>query len=88
MIQFDKPAKLNGQQLLNELNAAHVKVDKFPVIEADGTFWLDVKETDKTKAATVIAAHVGVETVIELTVEEKLASVGLTINDLKIALGI
>jgi hypothetical protein len=44
---------------------------------------------DKAKegvAAAVVAAHVGIDT--EPTIDDKLASVGLSLNDLKAALGI
>ena len=88
MIQFPKPDKLNGEQLLGELNQAGIKIDKFPVIEADGTFWLDIESKDESEALPIVTSHIGIEIVDELTVEQKLASVGLTIQDLKSALGL
>ena len=86
MIQFTKPTNLNGAELLAELNAAGVTIDKSPVIEGDGSFWLDVKKSDEAKAKPIVAAHNGTIVPAELSVADKLASVGLSIEDLKAAL--
>jgi hypothetical protein len=88
MIQFIKPTKINGEQLLEELNAAGVTITEPPMIDGDGNLWLEIKATDKTKATAVVEAHVGIDQVKTLTIEEKLASVGLSLNDLKTALGL
>ena len=91
MIKFDKPANLNGAELLDELAAVGIILDKFeqaPLIDGNGDFWLDVKSADKTKAAGVVAAHNGTTIAPEPSIEDKLASVGLTLPDLKAALGL
>jgi hypothetical protein len=87
MIQFTKPTNLNGAELLTELNAAGVAVTKPPLIDGNGDFWLDIVETDKAKATPIVAAHNGTLIAPEPTIQDKLASVGLSIEELKAALG-
>jgi hypothetical protein len=86
MIQFDKPTNLNGAELLAELLAIGVIVTGLPLIDENGEFWLDIKTTDKTKATPIVAAHNGTLVAPEPTIAEKLASVGLSIEELKAAL--
>ena len=91
MIKFNKPENLNGAELLDELAAVGIVLDKInqaPLIDGNGDFWLDIKKTDEAKAATIVAAHNGTTIAPEPTIEDKLASVGLNITDLKSALGI
>jgi len=88
MIQFNKPTNLNGAELLAELNAAGVVITEPPFDDAQGNIWLDIKETDKTKATQIVAAHNGTIIAPLPTVAQKLASVGLSIDDLKAALGV
>ena len=88
MIKLNKPAKINGTELINELTASGVACNKPPFIDGNGDFWLDVKLADKAKAAEVVAAHNGTTVAPEPTIEDKLASVGLNLTDLKTALGI
>lgn len=88
MIQFDKPINLNGDELTAELANAGVELKKNPFVDAENKLWLNIKATDKTKAATVVAAHNGTIVAPEPTIEQKLASVGLNLNDLKSALGL
>jgi hypothetical protein len=88
MIQFDKPTNLNGAELLDELKAAGVIVTGLPLIDEDGNFWLDIKQTDKTKATPIVAAHNGTTVAPEPTVAQKLAAAGLSIDELKAALGV
>jgi hypothetical protein len=62
MIQFDKPAKLNGEELRAELKAAGVTIsDNFLAVQddAEGNLLLDISATNKTKATAVVAAHIG-----------------------------
>lgn len=90
MITFIKPEKLNGEQLRNELNAAGVEISLDSTSVAIGeneTLLLDIKQTDEAKALPIVTAHFGVDTPKEITVTEKLASVGLSIEELKAALG-
>jgi hypothetical protein len=90
MIQFIKPENLNGAELRDELNANGVAIsdDPFSVkLEGDGSLWLDIAEADKAKATPIVAAHNGTTVAPELTVAQKLASVGLSLEELKAALG-
>lgn len=84
MIAFDIPQKLNGDQLLKELENVGVITD-IPVI-TDGKLWLKIAENDKAKAKTVVDQHVGKDYVP--TIEEKLKAAGIDLNELKTLLGI
>ena len=91
MIKFNKPKNLNGFELRNELNNAGIKINyggSEVAIDEDGNFWLDISESDKVKAGSIVAAHNGTVIASEPTVVQKLASVGLSIDDLKDALGL
>lgn len=87
MIQFTKPENLNGAELLAELKAGGVTISNWPMVENDN-FWLDVAEADKAKAKPIVAAHNGTMVAPEPTITDKLASVGLSVTDLKAALGL
>jgi len=98
MISFDKPEKLNGFQLNEELLAAGIKLKKAanplpnqvwesPSIDGNGVLWLDIEQGDADKATEVVAAHIAKDPEPK-TLEEKLASVGLNLDDLKQALGL
>ena len=86
MIQFNKPENLNGAELLSELKSAGVTINEDPTIDGNGDFWLQIAESDKTMATTVVSAHNGTTVASEPTVADKLASVGLSIEELKTAL--
>lgn len=91
MIKFDKPENLNGSELLAELAEIGIILDdktQAPLIDGNGEFWLDVTPKDATAVAEVVAAHNGTTIPPAPSIEQKLASVGLTINDLKTALGL
>ncbi len=88
MIQFTKPTNLNGAELLEELNAAGVKITESPLIDGAGDLWLEIAEADKAKAEGIVAAHDGTIIAPELSIADKLASVGLSVEDLKAALGL
>ncbi len=91
MIKFDKPVNLNGAELLAELAAVGVTLQnktEAPSIDGNGDFWLDIKPADQAKAAAVVTAHNGTIVAPELTIADKLASVGLSVPDLKAALGL
>lgn len=88
MIQFTKPTNLNGAELLKELNAAGVAISQSPTLDGNGILWLDIADKDEAKATPVVAAHNGTTIPTEPTVAEKLASVGLSVADLKTALGL
>jgi hypothetical protein len=86
MIRFDKPKNLNGTELLAELNAAGVSISQSPMLDGNENLLLDIIEADKAKAEIVIAAHNGTMIAPAATIEQKLATVGLSIDDLKAAL--
>ena len=88
MIQFNRPQNLNGAELIEELEAVGVVVNDLPIIDGNGNFWLDISENDAVKAAAVVQKHNGTIVAPEPTIEAKLASVGLTIEGLKSALGL
>ena len=90
MIQFTKPTNLNGAELIAELASVGVivNVKTSPLIDGTGDFWLDIAEADKAKATPIVAAHNGTIIPPEPTIEDKLASVGLSVTDLKEALGL
>ena len=84
-MNFTKPQSLNGAQLKTELKAQGIDVS---VIEDDGlgSISFEVSKAKEGLAASIVAAHVGVDK--ELTIDEKLESVGLSLDDLKVALGL
>jgi hypothetical protein len=89
MLSFNKPALLNGQQLRLELKSAGVLIsdDTGAVADsADGYIHLDIAAKDESKAEQIVAAHVGVDSIQELTLIEKLASIGISLDELKSAL--
>ena len=88
MIKFNKPTNLNGKELLDELATVGVIPAQIPFIDANGDMWLDISEADKTKAESVVVVHNGTTVAPEPTIEDKLASVGLNLPDLKAALGL
>lgn len=89
MISFDKPLDFEGTQLCDELEAAGVVVNRntSPFIDDNGKLWLDIKSTDNKKAQEIVKIHKA-KPFVEPTIEEKLASVGLNLDDLKSALGL
>ena len=84
-MDFTKPELLNGAQLKDELKAQGIIVE---VIEDNGVgeISFDVEKAKEGLAASIVAAHVGVDSVP--TIAEKLESVGLSLDDLKAALGL
>ena len=88
MITFTKPQNLNGKELLDELSAVGVVVQGLPVDDGAGNLILNIASKDEAKAAEVVAAHNGNTVAPQPTIEDKLASVGLSLPDLKAALGL
>jgi hypothetical protein len=86
MIKFTKPQNLNGSELLAELNAAGVSITEPPFIDGHGELFLDIADADAKKAEGVVASHNGTTLAPEPTIAEKLASVGLSLEELKTAL--
>lgn len=86
MIKYTKPKNLNGAELLEELNAAGISITEPPFIDGNGDLFLDISAADAKKAESVVAAHNGTTVSPKPTIEAKLASVGLSIDELKAAL--
>jgi hypothetical protein len=91
MIKVNKPTNLDGVELRAELRAAGVDITdgrNAVFIDDNGILYLEIAAKDKAKADEVIAKHNGKQTAPELSIAEKLASIGLTIDDLKTALAL
>lgn len=88
MIKFTKPKNLNGAELLEEIKADGIEIIGNPLIDGDGNFWLDISNKDEEKVKPIVAAHNGNTVSPKPTIEDKLASVGLSLTDLKSALGL
>jgi hypothetical protein len=84
MTTYTKPENLNGTELIAELLAVGIVINK---VRDNGDDTITLETTDK-KAGAIVASHNGTIVAPELTIEEKLQSVGLNLNDLKVALGI
>lgn len=88
MIKFQKPVNLNGAELIEEIKVADIKVIGHPYVDTNRDLWLDIKESDFDIVAGIVANHNGTMIAPEPTIEDKLASVGLSLDDLKVALGL
>ena len=88
MHTFTIPTNLNGSQLRAELKAAGVKIsdDINAVLVNENDLILDIAEKDIAKAESVVSDHVGSTTAPEPTIAEKLASAGLSFDELKAAI--
>jgi hypothetical protein len=91
MEKFNKPSNLNGTELRAELNAAGVVISNdldAVAIDENENLLLKIDKKHVEKAQLVVSAHNGTVVAPEATIDEKLASVGLSINSLKTALGL
>jgi hypothetical protein len=84
-MNFAKPQSLNGAQLKSELAAVGIVVEEI-LDNSNGEISFEIPKSKESAALQIVLAHVGVDSVY--SIEEKLASVGLSLNDLKIALGL
>jgi len=84
-MKFDKPESLNGAQLKNELKTQGIEVLTIED-DANGFISFDVAKAKESLAASIVGAHIGIETTP--TIADKLAQVGLTIEELKVALSV
>lgn len=95
-----KPENLNVNELVDEFasegitvkgaeffNGKIVRDNRF-LINEDGFLHFELETGDEKKAAEIVANHNGTVVFIQSTIEEKLASVGLNLDDLKAALGL
>lgn len=85
MKTFNKPINLNGSELKEELAIEGIFVEKI-FDNGDNTISFDTD--NESEAAVVVAIHNGRTVAPEPTIEDKLASVGLSLDDLKVALGL
>jgi hypothetical protein len=85
MNTFKKPKNLNGQELIDQLSEVGIIVDAI-YDNSDGT--ISFATDNVTKATEIVEKHNGTIIAPEPTIEDKLASVGLSLPDLKSALGL
>ena len=83
MKSFTKPQNLNGEELMAELAAVGIVVDE---IRDNGEGIISFITNDETLAASVVAKHNGNQIPREATIADKLASVGLSLDELKAAI--
>jgi len=82
MTTYPKPTNLNGAELIAELEAAGISINRVQD-NGDETITLD---TDNAKAKAIVAKHDGTVIAPELSIAQKLQSVGLNLDELKAAL--
>ena len=83
MKTFTKPLNLNGAELISQLLSVGIKVDRITQNTPDTISF----ETDNEElAVSVIEKHNGTTVAPQLTVADKLASVGLSIDELRVVL--
>jgi hypothetical protein len=89
-MKFQLPVKFNGTRLRNELSAQGINLpeDLNAITVSDNDLFLDINQEDMEKVEEILANHTGEDLIIEETLENKLAKVGLSIDDLKTALGL
>lgn len=88
MIKFNKPNNLNGAELIEELKSAGIEVNDYPYLDGNGDLWLDISESDKAKAESIVSTHNGTTVAPEPSIQDKLTNAGITLDELKTALGL
>ena len=83
MAIFPRPTNLNGAELKQEFAAAGVSITQLNDL-LDGT--IRVETDNEVEAAKIVAAHNGNTVAPEPTIADKLASVGLSLDELKSAI--
>ena len=83
---FDKPVKLNGTRLTDELAAVGIIVHEV-VLNGSGKLELNIAEKDKAKADQVLADHKGEDIIdpniaMKASALAKLAALGLTPDEI------
>lgn len=87
MIKFIRPTNFNGADLEAELLIKGIKLQSLPEVIGDDLF-LAIDESESTVAAEVVKNHNGTIVAPEQTITEKLASLGINLQDIKTALGL
>ncbi len=91
MTIFTAPENLNGAELRDELRSAGIEISDLSSavsIDENENLVLEIAAKDKTKAQAIVIAHNGTTIAPEPTIQQKLESVGLSIDELKAALGV
>lgn len=88
MIKVSRPVNLNGAELLDELAKANIEVVGVPYLDGNNELWLDIDEADANKAEAVALKHNGNTVAPEPTIADKLAAAGISLDELKAALGL
>ena len=83
MKTFTKPENLNGAELQAELASAGIIVDEIFDL-ANGMIAFQTES--ESEATAIVAAHNGTTVAPEPTIADKLASVGLSLDELKSAI--
>jgi hypothetical protein len=88
MIKFDKPTNLNGTELIDELNAAGVKIQERPVAD-ETNLWLNIDVKDEAKAKAIVDVHNGTTVAPDLSAQRQviLDRLGLTAEEAQLLLG-
>lgn len=83
MEKFNKPEKLNGNQLTKELSAIGIEMLIEPTIDGDGFLLLDVTKKDASKVEAIVNKHVGIDEIDELQLKKEavLTKLGLTADE-------
>ena len=68
MIEFTKPDKLNGAQLVEELKSAGIAVKDFPTLDGNNVLLLDLSKKDENQAKDIVSNHKGVDAPQETTI--------------------
>ncbi len=87
MIKFIKPTNFNGADLESELLNKGIKLQSLAEVIGDDLF-LAIDDSESKVAGDVVKNHNGTIIAPEQTVADKLASLGLNLQDIKTALGL
>ena len=87
MIQFTKPANLNGTELIEELAQANINIIGLPMVENE-ILKLDISEADTANATAIVAAHNGTVIAPDLSAAKAalLAKLGITEEEAQLLL--
>lgn len=86
MIKFNKPEKLNGSQLVDELKAQNIKISQPPMIDENNDLLLDISQKDEITAKAIVKTHIGVDNYVTDEKLALLAKLGITQEEAKLLL--
>lgn len=88
MLKIKNYSKIEGEQLRLELLAAGIEINPVtPYIDSDKNLVIDVVTGDSDKVNAIVAAHKA-QPRPEPTIAEKLSRAGISLDELKEALGL